>query len=112
MRGLAQRAAIKALDPVGFPGLDLVSQPRRFFMVIQAHNIISEVEPLPYIPGKKRAIINEEPTYDGTEMAQPREVGEGYYVEVNLSWDQKKREMERMADAIGLGITVESTDND
>lgn len=80
--------------------------------LIQNHNAVSAIEPLPYIPGKKRAIINGEPTYDGTEMAQPREVGEGYYVEVNLSWDQKKREMERMADAIGLGITVEGTDSD
>lgn len=80
--------------------------------LIQTHDLTSAVGPLPYIPGKKRAIINEDPTYNGTEMAQPREVGEGYYVEVNLSWDQKKREMERMADASGLDITVESTDSD
>jgi hypothetical protein len=77
--------------------------------LIQTHNLVSAVEPLPYIPGKKRAIINDEPTYNGSEMAQPREVGEGYYVEVNLSWPQKKREMERMADACGVDITVESS---
>jgi hypothetical protein len=39
-------------------------------------------------------------------MAQPRELGEGYYLEVNLSWGQKKREMERLADACGLEVTI------
>jgi hypothetical protein len=80
--------------------------------LIQAHDLISTVGPLPYIPGKKRAIVNDEPTYDGSEMALPREVGQGYYLETNLSWDQKKREVKRMANACGLDITVESTDSD
>lgn len=78
--------------------------------LLQNHDLISEVEPLPYIPGKKRAIINDEPTYNGEEMAQPRELEQGYYVEMNLSWDQKKREMERLADDCSLGITIDRDD--
>jgi len=74
--------------------------------LIQNHDLISAIEPLPYIPAKKRAIINDEPTYNDRQMKQPRELEEGYYLEVNLSWGQKKREMERLADACGLEITI------
>jgi hypothetical protein len=75
--------------------------------LIQSQNLMSAIEPLPYIPGKKRAIINDEPTYNGEEMAQPRELGQEYYLEVNLSWGQKKREMERLADACGVEVDIE-----
>lgn len=74
--------------------------------LIRDHGLVSEIKPLPYIPGKKRAIINDEPEYDGTEMAQWRELSGGNYVELNLSWDQKKREMSRMAAACGLELEV------
>jgi hypothetical protein len=77
-----------------------------FDYLIQDYDIIPAVQPLPYIPAEKRAIIHNTPTYNGTEMAQPRELGEGYYLEVNLSWGQKKREMERLADACGLEVTI------
>jgi hypothetical protein len=40
-------------------------------------------------------------------MAQPREFDERYYVEVNLSWNKKKREIQRLADTCGLDATVE-----
>ena len=75
--------------------------------LIENHDLISAIEPLPYIPAKKRAIINDEPTYDEREMAQARELVQGYYLEVNLSWSQKKREVERVAEACGLEVTVE-----
>ena len=78
--------------------------------LIQNYDLISAIEPLPYIPGKKRAIVSSEPTYDDTEMAQPRETEQGYYLEVNLSWEQKQREIKRMAQACGLEATVEKTD--
>jgi hypothetical protein len=74
--------------------------------LIQNHNLIPAIQPLPYIPAEKRAIIHDNPTYNGTKMAQPRELEEGYYLEVNLSWDQKKREMERLAKACGLEVTI------
>ena len=74
--------------------------------LVESHDLISAIEPLPYIPAKKRAIINDEPTYNDRQVKQPRELVEGYYLEVNLSWGQKKQEMERLADACGLEVTI------
>lgn len=76
--------------------------------LIESHGLISEIEPLPYIPGQKRAIINDEPTYDSEEMALPRELADGHYLETNLSWEQKKREVRRMAEACGVGVVAGS----
>lgn len=79
--------------------------------LLRSHDLVSDLTPLPYIPGKKRAIIHDEPTYNGTEMAQPRELEDGQYVELNLNWDQKKREIRRMANMCGLEVTIESPEN-
>lgn len=75
--------------------------------LVENYDLISAIEPLPYIPAKKRAIINDEPTYNDRQMKQPRELEQGYYLEVNLSWDQKQREIERLADACGLETIIE-----
>lgn len=75
--------------------------------LVENYDLVSAIRPLPYIPGKKRAIINDETSYNGNEMAQPQELRQGYYVELNLSWSQKEREMERMADRCGLDITID-----
>lgn len=75
--------------------------------LIQNHDLIPAIQPLPYIPAERRAIIHDTPTYNRTEMAQPRELEEGYYLEVNLSWGQKKQQIERLADACGLEVTIE-----
>jgi hypothetical protein len=75
--------------------------------LIQNHDLISTVEPLPYIPGRKRAIINDEAVHDGNQMKSPHEVEKGHYLELNLSWDQKKREMRRMAEACGVDISIQ-----
>jgi predicted type IV restriction endonuclease len=74
--------------------------------LIQNHDLISAIEPLPYIPAEKRAIIHDTPTYNDRQMKQPRELEEGHFLEVNLSWNQKKREMKRLADACGLEVTI------
>ncbi|ERG99487.1 MAG: hypothetical protein J07HQX50_00634 [Haloquadratum sp. J07HQX50] len=87
---------------------DLMTSVVNYF--IQNHNLISAIEPLPYIPGRERAIINDEPTYNDREMKQARELEQGYYIELNLSWDQKQRELERMAEA--CGVEVSATKND
>jgi len=75
--------------------------------LIQNHDLINAIQPLPYILDKKRAVINDEPTYNDRQMKQPRELKEGCYLEVNLSWGQKKRGMERLADASGVGVTIQ-----
>ena len=59
------------------------------------HSIVSELE-LPYIPGRTRPIVHKEPSTAETEMVQPREITGGYYVETNLSSDQKQREIDRL----------------
>jgi hypothetical protein len=74
--------------------------------LIQDYDLISTIQPLPYIPAEKRAIINDEPTYNDSQMKQPRELEGGYYLEVNLSWGQKKREMERLADACDVEVAI------
>ena len=72
--------------------------------LIRDHGLVSHLESLPYIPGRKRPIIHDETSVDGTEMKQPRSVGDGYYVETNLSSGQKKRELERLIQEYELGV--------
>ena len=48
-----------------------------FDYLIQNHNIIPAIQPLPCVPTGKRAIIHNAPTYNGTEIAQSRELEEG-----------------------------------
>lgn len=73
---------------------------------IQHHDLLLNIQSLPYIPGKKRAILNDSSKYNGREMAQPRELEAGIYLEVNLSWTQKKREMHRLAEVCGTQVNI------
>lgn len=67
--------------------------------LIKHESLVGRLGPLPCIPGDTRAILNDDPTYNGTEMAQHRAIAGEYYLEVNLNWSQKQRELTRMADA-------------
>lgn len=78
--------------------------------LIDNESLIQQVDSLPYVPGRKRAIIHNDPVYDGEEMADPREVGGEYYVEVNLSWEQKRRELERLVELCELSVKIQPTD--
>lgn len=64
--------------------------------LVTNHNLISKLEPLPYIPGRTRPIIHNQTSADGKEMKQPRTIGDGYYLETNLSSGQKQREIRRL----------------
>lgn len=75
--------------------------------LIDNHGLISNIEPLPYIPGKKRAIVNKSTEYEGGEMDRPRELVGGYYIEIKMSWIQKKREIIRLADICDLECEFE-----
>jgi hypothetical protein len=77
--------------------------------LVRNHDLISELRPLPYIPGRTRPIINDQTNADGKAMKQPRELSGGYYVETNLSSIQKQRELGRMASQCEL--TVEFVGN-
>ncbi|QWC18207.1 type I restriction endonuclease [Halorubrum sp. 2020YC2] len=72
--------------------------------LVRNHNLISELEPLPYIPGRTRPIIHDENSFEGKQMKQPRELAGGYYLEVNLSSGQKQREIGRLVEVCDCSV--------
>ena len=76
--------------------------------LVRNHNLISEIEPLPYIPGRTRPIIHDENSFEGKQMKQPRELAGRYYLEVNLSSEQKRRELRRLVDQYDLEVVFNS----
>lgn len=76
--------------------------------LIETHDLISEIEPLPYVPGRKKAIINDQPSHPyGDEMAVVRDVGEGYYLDTHMNKNDKKKHLEILAEKCGLSLTFE-----
>ena len=75
--------------------------------LVRNHNLISEIEPLPYIPGRTRPIIHDEDSFERKQMKQPRELAGEYYVEVNLSSGQKQREIGRLVERGGITVQFE-----
>jgi hypothetical protein len=73
--------------------------------LVSNYNLISKIEPLPYIPGRTRAILHESAEYDGKAMKLPKDLDGGYVLEANLSADQKKREIRRLADQCGITVS-------
>ncbi|PSQ04172.1 restriction endonuclease subunit R [Halobacteriales archaeon QS_4_69_31] len=77
--------------------------------LIESHNLISKIEPLPYIPGREKAIINNEPAspHDEQAMRAFRELIQGYYLDTNMGKKTKKRHVRRVADKCGLNAKFE-----
>lgn len=77
--------------------------------LIQTHNLISEIEPMPYIPGRKKAIINDQPTspHDEQAMRFYRELSEGYYLDTHMDKATKCRTLKRLANTLDLEIEFE-----
>ena len=75
--------------------------------LIRSHDLISHLEPLPYVPGRTRPIIHTATVVDGKEMKQPRSVGDGYYLETNLSSTQKQRELRRLVQQYEFSVLFE-----
>ena len=75
----------------------------------EEHDLISKLEPLPFVPGRKNAIINDEPVHpDGErEMEVYRELPGGYYLCTKLGKSQKSRYVDRLADECGLDVDFE-----
>ncbi|WP_082230088.1 type I restriction enzyme HsdR N-terminal domain-containing protein [Halorubrum lipolyticum] len=73
--------------------------------LIRDHDLIDAYAPLPYVPGKKIAILNDEPTHpSGEEMRLYRAVGGDYYVYTSLNKGDKKRHLREFANACGVDI--------
>jgi len=72
--------------------------------LIENHNLISELEPLPYVPGRKNALINNEPEHPGDEgeMRTYRELANGYYLFTSFNKRDKKRHVQRLAEKCSL----------
>ncbi|OYR81103.1 restriction endonuclease subunit R [Halorubrum sp. E3] len=76
--------------------------------LIRDHDLIDAYAPLPYVPGKKIAILNDEPTHpSGEEMRLYRAVGGDYYVYTSLNKGDKKRHLTDFADAADVEITFD-----
>lgn len=77
--------------------------------LIENHESIDGIEPLPYIPGREKAIINDTPTspHDEDAMRASREVTGGYYLDTHANKEGKKREVKRLAEKCGLSTRFE-----
>lgn len=73
--------------------------------LIERHNLIQQLPELPYVPGDKDAILNDEPKHsNGEEMRLYRELDGGYYVYTSLNQDSKKRYLQQFARYCDLDI--------
>lgn len=74
--------------------------------LIEEHNLIPEIGPLPYVPGKKNAMLNDQPAHpDGErQMRTYRELTNGYYLYTSLNKESKMRHIERFAGKCGLAV--------
>jgi len=74
--------------------------------LIENHDLISVLEPLPYVPGRKNALINDQPVHpDGKgEMRTYRELTNGYYLFTSFNKKDKKRHVQRFAEKCGLEV--------
>ncbi|KYH27895.1 hypothetical protein HAPAU_05700 [Halalkalicoccus paucihalophilus] len=71
--------------------------------LIFEHELIENLPSFPYVPGKKSAILNDEPVHrNGERMRQYRELGNGYYVYTSLNQESKKRQIRRFAEMCGV----------
>jgi len=75
------------------------------YLIIE-YNLISEISPLPYVPGKKKAIINDQPRHpDGEgEMRNYKTLSNGYYIDTHMNASGKKRIISPLADICGIGV--------
>ncbi|WP_230198694.1 type I restriction enzyme HsdR N-terminal domain-containing protein [Halopiger djelfimassiliensis] len=74
--------------------------------LITHHNLISKIEPLPWVPGRTKAIINDVPE---REQADPeyKPLVNGYYLDTKLAKGAKKTEIQRMAKKCGIHVDFE-----
>ena len=74
--------------------------------LIDNRDLLSKIEPLPYIPGREKAIINDEPTSPHNEdaMIVSRELTQGYYIDTNMNKEAKQRHLERLAKKCNVDI--------
>lgn len=77
--------------------------------LIQEHNLIERISPLPYVPGRKKAVINNQPTYPDSEehMRHYKKLEGGYYLDTHYKKEDKIRRMREIARECGLSAQFE-----
>ncbi|PSQ32001.1 restriction endonuclease subunit R [Halobacteriales archaeon SW_6_65_46] len=71
--------------------------------LVRNHNLISQIEPLPYVPGNKNALINDQPAHpDEREMRTYRDLTDGYCLYTSFNKQDKKRQIQRLANKCGV----------
>jgi hypothetical protein len=77
--------------------------------LIEDHSLISEIEPLPYIPGREKAIINDTPTspHDDEAMRAYRELSYSSFLDTHDSKEGKKRTLFGLAEKCRLEAEFE-----
>ncbi|AFZ73802.1 type I restriction enzyme HsdR N-terminal domain-containing protein [Natronobacterium gregoryi] len=70
--------------------------------LIEHHGLIDELT-IPWIPGRTKAVLNDEPHWDDADPDY-KEVSHDYYVDTKLGKSAKKRELRRMAGKVGLSV--------
>lgn len=67
--------------------------------LIESHELVSRLPEFPYVPGKKRAVLNNEPNHpDGTEMRLYKSLQDGYYLYTSLNRESKQRHLKRFVE--------------
>lgn len=79
--------------------------------LIEDYDLISKIKPMPYVPGREKAIINESPTspHDEEAMRTYREVNQGYYLDTHMSKDTKERHLRRLVNKCSLDVKFEGS---
>jgi len=74
--------------------------------LIQNQDLISKISPLPYIPGREKAIINDEPAspHDEQAMRHFQELVQDYYLDTHMDKKTKKRHIRGVVDRCGLDV--------
>lgn len=70
--------------------------------MITDHDLVNALGSLPYVPGSKRAVLNDKPVHpDGEEMRLCGETESGHFVYTSLNSESKQRHIRRFAEATG-----------
>jgi len=77
--------------------------------LIENNDLISVLKPLPYVPGRKNALINNEPVHPENEgeMRTYRKLTDGNYLFTSFNKQDKKRHIHRLTDKCGLEAEFE-----
>ncbi|PSQ23196.1 restriction endonuclease subunit R [Halobacteriales archaeon QS_8_65_32] len=71
--------------------------------LVENYDLLNEIGSLPYVPGKKNAILNSEPKHpSGEEMRLCRSLSNGCFLYVSLNKKSKIRHIDRFVSMCGL----------